>query len=166
MRIHTHTEEIQFDVTTLGDYPIVLGIPWFERHSPTVRWKQRRVLFESDDCYRYCKVLSPNAITHVDAPKKVRIGGITVPSSSEPTTSTCVRAGSATVRPHQHPPPFICDQTNFCGQTSCDVHWHDPRYCFAGYFPMCHPHATRAMMPFDPHGYHRAYPVIPFVGFF
>jgi hypothetical protein len=39
MTIQDHTENINFDVTPLGEYDIVLGIPWLQYHNPTIDWK-------------------------------------------------------------------------------------------------------------------------------
>jgi hypothetical protein len=36
MTVQNHTEDINFDVTQLGEYDIVLGIPWLQYYNPTI----------------------------------------------------------------------------------------------------------------------------------
>ena len=83
MRVGEHREMISFEVTTLGDYPIILGMPWFKKHSPTVRWNHRRVIFDSDFCFSCHKKqpqdqvlpISATAYAHVDGLHIVRTNG-------------------------------------------------------------------------------------------
>nr|ODN95659.1 hypothetical protein L204_04201 [Cryptococcus depauperatus CBS 7855] len=35
--IQDHKEAVSFDITTLGDYPVILGLPWLSQHNPSVR---------------------------------------------------------------------------------------------------------------------------------
>ena len=36
MAVMSHLESINFDVTPLGQYDMVLGIPWLRNHNPTI----------------------------------------------------------------------------------------------------------------------------------
>lgn len=40
-----HTQTITFDVTKLGTYPAILGIPWLRRASPDIDWKANTLSF-------------------------------------------------------------------------------------------------------------------------
>ena len=50
MAIQDHTENINFDVTPLGEYDIVLGIPWLQYHNPTIDWKTESLQFNQCQC--------------------------------------------------------------------------------------------------------------------
>ena len=49
-----HSEIIQLRVTKLGDYDIVLGLPWLRQHNPTVNWETLELKFESVFCIDTC----------------------------------------------------------------------------------------------------------------
>jgi hypothetical protein len=38
LQINNHEEPIQLDVTNLGYYTIILGIPWLEHNDPIISW--------------------------------------------------------------------------------------------------------------------------------
>ena len=54
MDIGGHEENIQLFVTTLGHYPIVLGIPWLHRHDVKTDWKAHSITFNSSFCLEKC----------------------------------------------------------------------------------------------------------------
>ena len=35
---NSHHETISFDITKLGHYPVILGLPWLKRHNPSIDW--------------------------------------------------------------------------------------------------------------------------------
>lgn len=49
-----HQEKLLADITNTGRYNCILGIPWLARHDPTIRWSQRKVLFDSLYCQHTC----------------------------------------------------------------------------------------------------------------
>jgi hypothetical protein len=49
-----HSETLSFDITTLGSYPIILGIPWLKKHEPTIGWSTHSLDFLSDHCDYHC----------------------------------------------------------------------------------------------------------------
>jgi transposase InsO family protein len=55
MTIQDHTEDINFDVTQLGEYDIVLGIPWLQYHNPTINWKTGSLQFNQCQCSQTSK---------------------------------------------------------------------------------------------------------------
>ena len=49
-----HTEVLQLFVTTLGQYPVVLGLPWLQKHDPRICFKHNTVTFDSEHCSEHC----------------------------------------------------------------------------------------------------------------
>jgi len=58
MAVDDHFESIRLLVCTLGDYDVVLGTPWLQKHDPTVSWSAGSVSFTSSYCALNC---SPSA---------------------------------------------------------------------------------------------------------
>jgi len=48
LKINDHSENITLDVTKLGHYPVILGIPWLKIHDPKIVWSKNHLLFTSD----------------------------------------------------------------------------------------------------------------------
>jgi hypothetical protein len=48
--IQDHTKNINFDVTPLGEYNIILGVPWLQYHNPTIDWKTKNLQFNQCQC--------------------------------------------------------------------------------------------------------------------
>ena len=49
-----HREQLPFFAATLPVYDLILGLPWGERHEPTLRLKERTMEFASDYCKSVC----------------------------------------------------------------------------------------------------------------
>jgi len=45
-----HTEEIQFDLTSLQTYQVVLGAPWLRQHNPQIDWIRERITLNQCQC--------------------------------------------------------------------------------------------------------------------
>ena len=54
MRISVHQEKLVFLITSLGHYPIVLGIKWLQRHDVGTRWASNMAAFNSSYCKKNC----------------------------------------------------------------------------------------------------------------
>jgi hypothetical protein len=54
MKIGCHSEEIVFDIVTLGYYPVILGVPWLKTHDLTILWSKHRLIFSSPFCSIKC----------------------------------------------------------------------------------------------------------------
>ena len=54
LTFETHTEILDLFVTTLGQYPVVLGLPWLRKHDPHIRFKENTVTFDSEHCLQHC----------------------------------------------------------------------------------------------------------------
>ena len=55
VNIGDHHETLVADITNIGRYSCILGIPWLSHHDPTILWSQRRVFFNSPYCQGNCK---------------------------------------------------------------------------------------------------------------
>ncbi len=54
LTIDKHVESIPMFVTKLGHYPIVLGIPWLNKHDVSLCFRSKTVNFDSDYCLQHC----------------------------------------------------------------------------------------------------------------
>ena len=45
LKILDHEESMSLDVTHLGNYPIILGIPWLRLHNPQITWNNNSIKF-------------------------------------------------------------------------------------------------------------------------
>jgi len=58
-----HEEEIWLHCITIGNAPIILGLPWLKLHDPVIGWKNQSVRFHSDHCAEKCLPSLPKANT-------------------------------------------------------------------------------------------------------
>jgi len=61
MNINNHREIIPIFITKLGHYPIVLGLPWLQRHDVDISFAKNSLTLSSDFCLSHC--CPRNAIT-------------------------------------------------------------------------------------------------------
>jgi hypothetical protein len=61
--INNHYETIRLHCITIGNSPIIVGLPWLRKHNPNIDWKEGRDTFDSARCAKECLVTSPHAIT-------------------------------------------------------------------------------------------------------
>jgi hypothetical protein len=61
--VNDHREKIKLHCITIGNSPIIVGLPWLRKHNPTIDWKKGKVIFDSDKCARQCLDTSPHART-------------------------------------------------------------------------------------------------------
>jgi RNase H-like domain found in reverse transcriptase/Reverse transcriptase (RNA-dependent DNA polymerase)/Integrase zinc binding domain/Chromo (CHRromatin Organisation MOdifier) domain len=55
MSIGAHTEAMLFFVTKLSPVtPIILGMPWLQKHEPRPSFRELRICFDSDYCTKHC----------------------------------------------------------------------------------------------------------------
>lgn len=64
MKIGCHSEEIVFDIVTLGHYPVILGVPWLKTHDPTTLWSKHRLIFSSPSCSIKCLSRNKESISN------------------------------------------------------------------------------------------------------
>ena len=64
LRLGSHQEaNVPFFVTSLGKYPVVLGLPWMRRHEIQFDWSNDLLRFTSKLCTNHC--MSPSASSYV-----------------------------------------------------------------------------------------------------
>ena len=63
LTINHHKEDIRLHCITIGNAPIILGLPWLKLHGPVIGWKNHTVKFHSDHCAEKCLLSSPRANT-------------------------------------------------------------------------------------------------------
>jgi hypothetical protein len=63
LTINNHYETIRLHCITIGNSPIIVGLPWLRKHNPNIDWKEGRVTFDSARCAKEYLVTSPHAIT-------------------------------------------------------------------------------------------------------
>ena len=63
MVINDHREDIKLHCITIGNAPIILGLPWLRKHNPSIDWKEGRIVFNSEKCGKNCLPTSPYATT-------------------------------------------------------------------------------------------------------
>jgi hypothetical protein len=61
MTINHHEEDIRLHCITIGNVPVILGLPWLKLHNPTIGWRAHRLSFHSDKCVERCLIASPQA---------------------------------------------------------------------------------------------------------
>jgi hypothetical protein len=49
-----HLENVSFFVSAIGPFPVILRLPWLEKHNPSIQWKQRNLMFNSEHCQLNC----------------------------------------------------------------------------------------------------------------
>jgi hypothetical protein len=63
MVINDHREEIRLHCITIGNSPIIIGLPWLRKHNPNIDWKEGKITFNSEKCGKNCLPTSPHATT-------------------------------------------------------------------------------------------------------
>jgi len=63
LTINHHEEDIWLHCITIGNAPIILGLPWLKLHDPVIGWKNHSVKFHSDHGAKKCLPSSPRANT-------------------------------------------------------------------------------------------------------
>ena len=53
LELDNHKEPIALDISNIT-HDIILGLPWFEKHNPTIDWKSRTIIFDSPYCIDEC----------------------------------------------------------------------------------------------------------------
>jgi predicted aspartyl protease len=61
LTINDHWEEIKLHCITIGNSPIIVGLPWLQKHNPNINWKEGRITFDLEKCGNTCLTTSPHA---------------------------------------------------------------------------------------------------------
>ena len=108
LEIGHHSETITLDVTNLGHYPIILGMPWLKLHDPTIIWSKSRLAFNSDFCLSNC--LRSNSVVHAVAEHPlIPVPGFSYPfpSDSAPSHPSVLSLVSSASLDSVSLPPFV-----------------------------------------------------------
>jgi predicted aspartyl protease len=69
MKIGKHREEISAFVTSLGQYPLVLGIPWLQKHNVKINFKENELIFDSLECLHWKHMTRVTKVPGIKRPK-------------------------------------------------------------------------------------------------
>ncbi len=64
-----HTETIRLFVFQSPQTPIILGLPWLEKHNPTISWPDKQITHWSKGCRQHCLDLTLQRRGEVTAPR-------------------------------------------------------------------------------------------------
>jgi len=59
MDISSHRELATFQVANLQNHEVILGMPWFREHNPTIDWNDKMITFNSEQCTTWGLKSSP-----------------------------------------------------------------------------------------------------------
>uniref|UniRef100_A0AAR2JHU7 ribonuclease H n=1 Tax=Pygocentrus nattereri TaxID=42514 RepID=A0AAR2JHU7_PYGNA len=68
-----YSEKLSFLILDQTDFDVILGLPWLEKHNPTISWTDRTVTQWSEYCFKNCLKKSSIAIrsTTIESPDTV-----------------------------------------------------------------------------------------------
>ena len=92
--IASHSEPANLLVTSLGHYPIVLGIKWLQIHDVSIRWAMNSLTFNSPYCRQHCldNSESNTVIGITNVPELRAEKPLVVESSASPDTTAPIIA--------------------------------------------------------------------------
>jgi hypothetical protein len=61
LTINNHYETIRLHCITIGNVPIIVGLPWLRKHNPNIDWREGRITFNLARCAKECLISSPHA---------------------------------------------------------------------------------------------------------
>lgn len=71
LSIASHHEEVVCFVTDLGQYPVILGLPWLRHHDPEISFSKNTVTFASSRCHETClSTKAPQVIHGISTARK------------------------------------------------------------------------------------------------
>jgi hypothetical protein len=94
MVIGNHMESICFDITDLGGYEVVLGVPWLRQHSPRIDWRKDEIYFEHCDCTQTTTRWTGEEPPSIEGPSPGTAGTYCGPHEVDPKRSQQPRGGA------------------------------------------------------------------------
>jgi hypothetical protein len=61
LTINVHRDEIKLHCITIGNSPIIVGLPWLWKYNPNINWKEGRMIFDLEKCGKTYLTTSPHA---------------------------------------------------------------------------------------------------------
>ncbi|OQE16980.1 hypothetical protein PENSTE_c022G07598 [Penicillium steckii] len=95
MVIGNHLEHICFDITQLGKYDVVIGIPWLRLHSPRIDWRKDAIYFEHCTCKQTNISWTGKEPTSIEGPSPRETGTYRDPYKGELKRSQRPRGGAS-----------------------------------------------------------------------
>lgn len=88
LHIGGHSESLFAFITTLGQYPLVLSIPWMHHHDITTQWAANMIVFESDHCVgHHC-----NDVVSVQGLSRIPTGSTSISAIGRAPMETLIKA--------------------------------------------------------------------------
>lgn len=81
--IGDHVEDLWCLITRLGQFQIILGMPWLEQHDPHISFKERTITLNSDYCMSHCLLHSRPVTVHSDKGSQRTLDRTTSPMPSD-----------------------------------------------------------------------------------
>lgn len=107
LSIDNHRERLTCYATDLGDYPLILGLPWLRKHDPDISFAQNTVAFTSRLCQERClrqrsttpvrgleKAQQPRGLPHDTSISLINAAAFTTALKHD----TCAEAGRFSMR--------------------------------------------------------------------
>jgi hypothetical protein len=63
MVIKDHREDMRLHCITIGNSPIIIGLPWLWKHNPNIDWKEGKITFNLEKCRKNYLPTSPHTMT-------------------------------------------------------------------------------------------------------
>ncbi|KAK6221471.1 reverse transcriptase domain protein [Colletotrichum tabaci] len=60
LQVHDQKEELQFDITEMGDIDVILGITWLRKHNPRIDWRTGQLQWTDSVTEQHCKSQASN----------------------------------------------------------------------------------------------------------
>ncbi|KAK6220785.1 reverse transcriptase domain protein [Colletotrichum tabaci] len=60
LQVHGQKEELQFDITEIGDADVILGITWLRKHNPRIDWRTGQLQWSDSVTEQHCKSQASN----------------------------------------------------------------------------------------------------------
>ena len=68
LTVGDHSELTRFFVTKLGEFPVIVGLPWLQRHNPLIDWSNSTLTLGSDYCLSHCLAAKRPYTVHMFTP--------------------------------------------------------------------------------------------------
>ncbi|GAA5988531.1 hypothetical protein JCM11641_003305 [Rhodosporidiobolus odoratus] len=90
LQVGSHIETVEFNVSRVAHYPIILGIPWLRAHDVSLHMQENRVSFRSPFCEAHCLPVPPSTAALHTHPSSV--AAVKLPAESPgPAASSAAR---------------------------------------------------------------------------
>jgi hypothetical protein len=80
--IGDHHETLTAYLTSLGHYPLVLGIPWLKKHDVTINFAKNDIQFSSPGCLPHCTMVTPGPVKGLTTERRNKICAISATTFS------------------------------------------------------------------------------------